>query len=143
MAIIRLRARLPDDSDPYAFPDLVPKAGTFDTNAASYWPAGSPDDTTRVWLTASGKWVMTARDWDCYITPIEAREWLTANGHRDAAVEHIDKQYDGPGRPEIGPEVKFRVPQEVRDRIDALATVNGVTRAEQLRTIVMDSLYAA
>jgi hypothetical protein len=44
------------------------------------------------------------------------------------------------GRPEIGPEVKFRVPEEVRDAVDALADSNGTNRAEQLRRIVIDGV---
>jgi hypothetical protein len=121
----------------------IPYAGTFELSTATYWGHADPTVSTRVWLTPSGKWVMTSTDWDCYITPVRAREWLTANGHHDAAIEHIDRQYDGPGRPEIGPEVKFRLPVEVRDRIDELATINGVSRADQLRTIVMDTVFAA
>jgi hypothetical protein len=148
MSLIRLRARLITDpelelfaaGDNFAID--IPWAGSFNTETATYWDADGTNDTTRVWLTPAGRWVMTRKPWDCYITPEQARAWLTEHGHRDAAVEHIDRQYAGPGRPEVGPEVKFRVPTEVRDRVDELARVNGVTRADQLRTLVMDAILA-
>jgi len=112
-------------------------AGSFNTETAEWW-AATDGTTDRVWRTPSGRWVYTSKHRDCYLTIAQAREWLAAHGHSDVIVKYIDREQDGPGRPEIGPEIKFRVPEQVRDAIDQMARENGVTRADQLRMIVMD-----
>lgn len=40
------------------------------------------------------------------------------------------------GRPEIGPQIKVRLPEEVIARVDALATEAGVSRSEWVRQAV-------
>lgn len=161
MSIIRLHAaQYPADYDAdldfgdEAYSDHLDRtvrryAGSFDTDAAMYWEH-SGSSTARVWLTPSGRWVKTTpptshdtRGWRSYITVDQARAWLAEHGHTDAIREHIDVERDELGRPPIGPEVKFRVPAAVRDAIDAMASRNGLTRAEQLRAIVMDTVPLA
>jgi len=47
----------------------------------------------------------------------------------------------GPGRPEIGPHVSVRMPQELIDRIDELAARNLASRAEIIRSMLWQQLY--
>lgn len=146
MSLVKLRAkRLPalDHAPDMHSEEMEPIrrwAGWFNTETAIHWAARDANNTERVWLTPSGRWVLTTRTWDSYITVDEARWWLAGEGHIDAIREHIAVERDGRGRPEIGPEVKFRIPKHVRDSVDALAAANGVTRADQLRVIVMDTV---
>jgi hypothetical protein len=136
MSIIRLHpAPLPDD--PFAALEEDPVwawAGSFDTETAEFWQSSEEDDTTRVWRTPSGRWVMTTRAWDSYIARDEAHKWLRRHGHADAIREH-----DGPGRPEVGPCVKVRLPEETLADVDAMAERNGVSRAAQIRAMIMDT----
>ena len=144
MSMIALRARdIPDSDVPPSSEEIeqIPWAGRFSTEGSQYWESTERDDTVRVWLLPSGRWAKTAYGWNCYITDDEARVWLSKHEYRDAVREHIDREHDGPGRPGIGPEVKFRVPLAVRDEVDRLARVNGVTRADELRAIVTDAIY--
>lgn len=48
------------------------------------------------------------------------------------------REVDPGGRPAIGPEVKTRVPELVRDLIDAEAKRRGVKRADVLREMILD-----
>lgn len=145
MSVIRLLAApLPgDDADPFtADPAEFDRswAGSFETDTAKHWQA-SDGTTDRVWLTPSGRWVLTSKQYgDCYITTTWARTWLARYGYPEVITEHIDVARDGRGRPEIGPEVKFRLPEQHRDALDRLAARNGLTRAEQLRAIVLDTV---
>jgi hypothetical protein len=144
MSIIRLRpAPLPGDDDPFAANlDAFREnwAGVFETDTAQHWQA-SDGTTDRVWLTPSGRWVLTSGlHGDCYITADWARAWLVRHGYPEVVAERIDVTHDGRGRPEIGPEVKFRLPEQYREALDRLATRNGLTRAEQLRAIVLDTV---
>jgi hypothetical protein len=140
MSVIKvLAAQLPDDRFPSEeeYDQANRWAGSFNTQKAEWW-AAADGSTDRVWRTPSGRWVFTSKPRDCYLTVTEARAWLAANGHSDVIVQHIDREQDAPGRPEIGPEIKFRVPAEVRDAIEEMAKRNGISRADQLRMIVMD-----
>lgn len=151
MSLIRLHAApLPDDYDGMldqldpdysdSIAELRRWAGSFNTETAMFWESAG-DNTDRVWLTPSGQWVVTSTLYgDAFVGTDWARRWLAANGHADVVTEHIDVEHDGRGRPEIGPEIKFRVPEQVRDAIDRLAAANGRTRAEQLRAIVLDTV---
>lgn len=140
MSIIKLHSRLRTDVDLLAL-NNIPWAGSFNTDTATWW--GSDSSTTRVWLTPSGRWVLTSTDWDCYITEDEARGFLDENGHRDAVLAHIDVPRATRGRPEVGPEVKVRLPESTIAAVDSMATTNGLTRAGQLRSMIMDIAYLA
>lgn len=45
----------------------------------------------------------------------------------------------GRGRPTTGERVAVRLPPELLERIDTLAAVNGVARAEQIRRLLTDA----
>lgn len=140
MSIIRLHAA-PLTDDPMALdPDVErPFVGSFNTETAKHW-AASDGTTARLWLTPSGRWVYTYSPEQCYVTAAWARAWLTRHGYPEVIAEHVDITHDGRGRPEIGPEVKFRLPEHARDALDRLAARNGLTRADQLRAIVLDTV---
>ena len=140
MSILRLHAG-PDADSPFAVdPDADRRwVGSLDTDLAKYW-AAEGDATSRLWLTPSGQWAYTSGPDQHYVTVEWARAWLTRNRYPEVIAEHIDVEHDGRGRPEIGPEVKFRLPAQYRDALDRLAARNGLTRAEQLRAIVLDTV---
>lgn len=122
-----------------AFPSR--RIGWFETETVvDYWE--HPTRTDRVWLTPSGCWVWTATDLCEYLTADEARQKLTEWGHGDAVAEHIDRPQAGRGRPEIGPEVKTRLPLSVIAAVDAMAEARGISRAEQMRQLITDGVWA-
>ena len=147
--VIHLRARTMGND-----PGSVPWAGSLNTAAAQCWRVevtdcgdgtGEPraDEAVmpgRIWLTPSGRWALTTRDWDCYLTTNQARHWLIHNGYHDVVRDHIDRPRDREGRPEIGPEVKTRLPETTIAAVDRLAQINGLSRAAQLRALVMDAI---
>lgn len=45
----------------------------------------------------------------------------------------------GRGRPSTGTKVQVRIPPEVLTRIDKLAAMNKVTRAEMMRRLLIDA----
>lgn len=98
-----------------------------------------------LYRTAGGRWVL--HFWSQYqgvperyefISDTKAREWLLKNGH-DEAVERFFgpvEEERGPGRPEIGPAIQIRLPQELLDKIDARAQESGSSRAETIRQLL-------
>lgn len=136
MSRITIYNRPPED--PFAEDYIKTPVGSFRTETAEYWE--DPDSTSRVWLTKSGRWVWTATDRTEYLTPEEARGNLTRWGFGAEATERIEHR-DGPGRPEIGPEIKTRLPVEAIEQLDAMAATNGVSRAEQMRQIILDGIW--
>lgn len=48
-----------------------------------------------------------------------------------------------PGRPEIGPEVKVRLPEWAIEEIEEAAQGEGITRAAWIRHAVLDAVWAA
>jgi hypothetical protein len=130
-------------ADPMDWSDYDREVGTLDHDTAQYWPVGSTSTGhKRVWLTPSGRWVWTAPKRCSYLTPLEARQLLVAAGYDNDVRELIDKAQDGRGRPEIGPEAKARLPQEAIDQLDALAKLNGTSRADEMRALILDGLAA-
>lgn len=134
--------RYPSDEEILAnLPVWPTPVGILDTDTAQYWAVGVTDTgECRVWLTRAGRWVYTATKRTEAITADQAREMLAGAGYHDAVRDHIDKPRSGPGRPEIGPEVKVRLPESAVIQLDALAQANGTSRAEELRTLILDAL---
>lgn len=104
-----------------------------------------------LYRTAGGRWVLErrsrwgkARDWRCFLSADEAREWLLLCEH-DEAVERLFGPVEperGPGRPEVGPAVHLRLPEELLARVRALAAERGASQAETLRELVARGLAA-
>jgi hypothetical protein len=95
--------------------------------------------------TAGGRWVLNRwSQWqgspDTYefITDEQAREWLLINEDDEIIEKYLGEVEEerGPGRPEIGPAVNMRFPQDMLDRIDAAAKADGISRAEKIRRLV-------
>lgn len=99
-------------------------------------------DHEELWRTATYRWVRHSwcdfsgsRDrWE-WITPAEAREWLIRCGYDPETVAEAmaAPETADPGRPEIGPAVKIRLPVDVLDAIDAEAEAAGLTRSAWIR----------
>lgn len=77
-----------------------------------------------------------------FLTDGQARDWLLRNGDDAIAEEYFGTIEDerGPGRPEIGPAVNVRFPQDLLDRLDARAKTEGTKRAELVRRLVAAGL---
>jgi hypothetical protein len=147
MSLIRLYPPQPD-LGPDITPDLESwyllegggkSTGVLDTDTAEMWD-NATGDGERLWRTPAGQWVIT-RDvhrGDHYVSVAAARAWLVRNRLRDVVATHIDR--DEAGRPEVGPEVKTRLPEDVVAAVDDLAAANGWSRAAALRVLVTDGL---
>lgn len=105
-----------------------------------------------LYRTAGGRWVLHRwsnvqgeREHYEFITEDEAREWLLAQGHDEAVERYFGaiEEERGPGRPEIGPRLQVRVPQEIIDGLDKLADIEGVPRADVVRRLLADALAFA
>lgn len=101
--------------------------------------------------TKGGRWVLNhnARrhyngpDTYKFITDEQARDWLIRSQCNDKAIEEYFgpvEEERGPGRPEVGPAVNMRFPQDLLDRIDAAAKTDGISRAEKIRRLVAAGL---
>jgi len=102
-----------------------------------------------LYRTAGGRWVL--HQWsrwqgesDSYrfVGPDAAREWLAINGGDDTIERLFGEPLppeSGPGRPEIGPMVRVRLPHEMIDRIDAM-TVGENQRAATIRKLLGSAL---
>ncbi|HET8684961.1 MAG TPA: CopG family transcriptional regulator [Micromonosporaceae bacterium] len=113
---------------------------------------GSQWDHEILYHTSGGRWVLYTYsnrqgvpDGYAFVTPDRAREWLIKNEDDKAVERHFGtiEEERGPGRPEIGPEVKTRLPEEVVAALDAMAERAGLSRAAQLRQIVTDGVRQA
>lgn len=110
---------------------------------------GSQWDHEALYRTVGGRWVL--RFWSQwqgrpetyrFLTDSEAETWLLKNEY-DEAVERFFgaiEEERGPGRPEIGPEIGVRLPQEMLERIDALAEKDLASRAEVVRGLLERAL---
>lgn len=136
-------------------------AGWFERDKATEYPegtawdeantislaTGTAWDSEALWRTAQGRWVLhewARRDGDTetwrYIDDEQARDWLLRNAYPDAEVDAALgvglAEEVGPGRPEIGPQVKVRLPAEVLAAVDAAAQAAGVSRSAWIRDCV-------
>ena len=143
--------------------DFGELAGWFDENKAerfseaTWWDGsnhvsvatGSQWDHQVLYRTKGGRWVLHSwSQWQGrperyrFITDAEAQTWLLKNEH-DAAVERFFGEIEeerGPGRPEIGPVIQVRLPEEMTAQLDALAERDGVPRAEVIRRLLGEAL---
>ena len=80
-----------------------------------------------------------------FITDAEAQTWLLKNENDEAAERFFGEIEDerGPGRPEIGPVIQVRLPEELLERVDALAGQTGASRAETIRQLLERALEGA
>jgi hypothetical protein len=138
-------------------------AGWFDTakaecfNEATRWngnnhisvPTGSQWAHEELYHTVGGRWVKHAwSQWQgtlprwTFVSEDEAQEWLLLN-EEDEAVGRLFGdvvEESGPGRPEIGPAVHTRLPEELLAQIDADAKAHGESRAEAIRRLLAKAL---
>lgn len=138
--------------------------GWFDPDKARSWGEGlSADDTTRVslatgsaldhqrlWKTTGGRWIVASwseragvsERW--YEVSVDAaKDWLVRCEYKDQEVVAATREpllaelgRQEAGRPEVGPRVVVRLPEEVIARVDELARSAGVSRAAWLRAVV-------
>ena len=110
---------------------------------------GSQWNHQDLYRTAGGRWVLHhwsqwqgSRDWYEFISNERARDWLLKNGH-DEAVERLFgpiEEERGPGRPEIGPAIQIRLPEDMLARIDQQAKELGTSRAERIRQLLAQAM---
>jgi hypothetical protein len=124
---------------------------------ATYWDGNnhisratrSQWDHERLSRTKGGRWVLNC--WSQrqgsvesyeFVSDEQAKTWLLANEHDAAVAEHFGQVEDekGPGRPEVGPAVNFRLPEPLLAQVDAYAQEHGVTRAAAMRTLLAERL---
>jgi len=110
---------------------------------------GSQWDHEILYRTAGGRWVLHGwSQWQGrpesyrFVSDAKAREWLLANGEDEAVEKHFGEieEERGPGRPEIGPAVMVRLPEEMIAQLDARAEAEEVSRAEIVRRMLSESL---
>lgn len=115
---------------------------------------GSPHTHQTLYLTKGGQWVLS--NWSDYggtvpqfefVSADTAKQWLLLNDEDGAAEEHFGPvpEEAGPdlgGRPAIGPTVRVAMPAALRQRVDAYAKTEGISRAHAIRTLVDQSLPA-
>jgi hypothetical protein len=157
--------------DPNTEPYEIEKQllGHFDRDKATYFPGETYWDGDNhacvhlrdysrfqnLYRTAGGRWVIEqtsrwqreqTKHW--FITDEQAREWLIVNEADEETLErYFGEQPDeeGPnlgGRPEVGPKIEVRLPQDILDQLDARAQAEGVKRAEMVRRLLAAALTA-
>ena len=114
---------------------------------------GSQWDHEELWQTASGRWAV--RWWSQWqgraprtrwVTAEQAQEWLVRNEWDDDAIADAlgttPAAESGPkgGRPVVGPAISVAYPADLLARIDAAASVLGITRAAWLRSVAEQAL---
>jgi hypothetical protein len=113
---------------------------------------GSQWDHQVLYRTKGGRWVLHSwSQWQGrpetyrFITDAEAQTWLLKNENDEAAERFFGEIEDerGPGRPEIGPVIQVRLPEELLERVDALAGQTGASRAETIRQLLERALEGA
>lgn len=103
-----------------------------------------------LYRTAGGRWVLNS--WSQFqgvpeqyefISDARAREWLLKNGHDEAVERYFGEIEDerGPGRPEIGPAIQVRLPEDLLARVDAYAGEQRISRAEAVRRLLESALW--
>lgn len=113
---------------------------------------GSQWDHEALYRTVGGRWVLHSwSQWQGrpevyrFLEDQEAETWLLANEEDEAAERFFGEIEDerGPGRPEIGPEIAVRLPEEMLARIDTLAEDGITSRAEIIRQLLERALEGA
>lgn len=102
-----------------------------------------------LYRTAGGRWVLHEwSEWQGsaptyqFISDEKASKWLLRNHHDEAAEQWFGpiEEERGPGRPEIGPAINTRLPEDLLARLDADAQQHGESRATAIRRILAASL---
>lgn len=102
-----------------------------------------------LYRTKGGRWILNcwsqwqgSRETYEFISDDEAREWLLAQCHDEAAERYFGpiEEERGPGRPEIGPTIQVRLPENLLTQVDARADAEGVSRAEMVRMLLAKAL---
>ena len=110
---------------------------------------GSQWDHQVLYRTKGGRWVLHSwSQWQGrpetyrFVSDDKAREWLLKNEHDEAVEKYFGEieEERGPGRPEIGPVIQVRLPEEMTAQLDALAERDGVPRAEVIRRLLGEAL---
>ncbi len=152
----------PDDphADPWGDRRLV---GWYDTKSTEWFEesrhhdghnwisdaTGSQWNHESVGRTAGGRWVLHHESqwqgtmpYSEFVSDDRAHEWLLANDQDEAAERFFGtiEPERGPGRPEIGPMVNVRLTQGLISHLDAVATSDGVSRAELVRQLLAEAL---
>lgn len=96
-----------------------------------------------LYRTAGGRWVLNhdrsrlhgGSDTYRFVTPEEAEQWMLNCGVEDETIARFFRVEEEVvyGRPEVGPQVNLRMPEDLRGRIDAAAEAANMTRAEWMR----------
>lgn len=136
--------------------------GWFDADAATSWPeatrfdgrnyvsraTGTEWDHETLYRTSRGRWVVnwfsqwqgTPERWR-FVDEATAFAWLAENNHDDVAEQFGAEDERGPGRPEVGPQIKTRLPGDVLARVDAAAAAaGGLSRSAWIRRAVESAL---
>ena len=111
-----------------------------------------------LWRTAQGRWVLNrderklfandrqGLDLYRFVHDDEAREWMIRCEVDDETLTRLVGQIEeesGPprlGRPEIGPQIKVRLPEDVIAAVDDRADAEGLTRSAWIRRAVESAL---
>lgn len=100
-----------------------------------------------LYRTAGGRWVLNRDAHRCnnggdayrFVSDAVAQDWLIRSQINDEAVEKYfgaQPEERGPGRPEVGPVVQVRFPDDLLAKVDERAKVHGVSRAMMIRRMV-------
>ena len=110
---------------------------------------GSQWDHQALYRTAGGRWVLHSwSQWQGrpetyrFVSDDKAREWLLKNEHDEAVEKYFGEieEERGPGRPEIGPVIQVRLPEDLLTKVDAAAEKAGLSRAETIRQLLEGAL---
>lgn len=115
---------------------------------------GSQWNHETLYRTAGGRWVMyRSSNYQGTLPTFEfvdddaAKRWLLLNREDETAAKYFGEipAESGPelGRPAIGAPVQVRLPDELKEALDTLASDRGTTRAEIIRQLLADSLDRA
>lgn len=119
----------------------------FDGANAISLATGSQWEHETLYRTARGAWALSSwSQWEgstprCqYVSEETAREWLLRNEYpaeqvAEATGQDVEEERS-PGRPEIGPQIKVRIPEDTLTQVDAAAAAAGVSRSAWIREAV-------
>lgn len=111
-----------------------------------------------LYRTRRGRWILLhwsqragSRPRYMLISDAEALEWLRVDESDEANAiiarywpgDDDDVDVRGPGRPEVGPQISVRIPEDVLGVLDTLAEQRGLTRSELVRQLIADALATA
>jgi hypothetical protein len=137
--------------------------GWFDADTATkfeedtYWDGrnriskatGSQWNHEALYRTKGGRWVLnrwsqwqgSRETWE-FLDDDAAREWLISQNHDEEVRRYFGELEEerGPGRPEVGPAIHIRLSEDLLARVDQLSEIEGVSRAEMVRTLLDEAI---